>query len=142
MSIESFIFSSISFLSKKERAFALSFIRKLFFYYLDILRFITIAPNRTSTPENTRPVATTSPVLGRRTLRPPPLPSAFPPGFPGVVVVPSLPGVVVVVVVASSLTVVVVVVSPSPSPPPWLSGFSGVGVVVDAKSFSQVQVKS
>ena len=115
MSIESFIFSSISFLSKKERAFALSFIRKLFFYYLEILRFNTTAPDKTSTPENTRPVATTSPVLGRSDLRPPP--------FSGVLVSSLL------FVGVSGVVVVVDLRGKVPSPPPG-NGVSGVVVVV------------
>ena len=37
-------------------------------YLRDDLRFKETAPNNASTPENTRPVATTSPVLGRSDL--------------------------------------------------------------------------
>ena len=54
-------------------------------------------------------------------MRPPPLPSAFPPGFPGVVF-------------GSGVVVV------SPSPEPWFFGFSGVDFVVVVPSSLTVVV--
>ena len=75
---------------------------------------IPTAPAKTRIPEKTSPDATTSPVFGRRVLRPPPLFPPVEPGSFGDVVVPEcsglfgFSGVVVTVVLGSSVVVEVV----------------------------------
>ena len=113
--IESFIYSII-LTFKKGESNALSSLKKLIYYYLENLRFITTVPDKITTPANTSTRLVASPVNGRVG------PSSVVVERLGSGVVVGRPGSSAVVVVVSSEGASVVVVVLSLLPPPLPCG--------------------
>ena len=113
----------VLFTFKKGENLALSPLKKLNYYLLEYLRFITTVLDKITIPANTKPVPIDSPVLGSS-------------GFSSVVVVAGTSGfevvvVVVEVVVGSSVVVVVVEVVVGPSVVVVVEVVVGSSVVVE-----------